>query len=111
MREAVLGSFESAAVTATDIDAGHVGNFVGELFAGQGHLGGMLAAIDPGCTALRPGVTRRLVPRGASLCLRPRLRSSAGRYDCVLVTGVELERNVPSAIAAQQSGRSHLGRP
>ena len=30
-----------------DIDSGHVGNFVGELFAGQGLLGGFFGLVHP----------------------------------------------------------------
>ena len=38
----------------------------------------------------------------ASLAILPAMAEiEAGRYDCVLVAGVELERNVPGALAAQ----------
>ncbi|RPI20943.1 MAG: thiolase domain-containing protein, partial [Actinobacteria bacterium] len=45
--ETVRAVLEDAAVRPEDIDACHVGNFVGELFTGQGHLGGMFAAVEP----------------------------------------------------------------
>ena len=41
MRDAVNGALEDAGLKASDIESGHVGNFVGELFTGQGQLGGM----------------------------------------------------------------------
>jgi acetyl-CoA C-acetyltransferase len=47
LHEAVTGALQRAEVDASQIDACHVGNFVGELFVGQGQLGGMFAAIDP----------------------------------------------------------------
>lgn len=40
MSEAMLGAFEETGVRPRDVEVGHVGNFVGELFTGQGMLGG-----------------------------------------------------------------------
>lgn len=38
--EVVLNGLEDAKLDPKDIDVGHVGNFVAELFTGQGMLGG-----------------------------------------------------------------------
>jgi len=104
MREAVQGALADARLEARDIEAGHVGNFVGELFTGQGQLGGMLAAIDPGFDGTPAGRHEAACASGSIALLAASAEIECGRYDCVLVTGVELERNVPGAVAAQHLG-------
>jgi acetyl-CoA C-acetyltransferase len=42
-----------------DIDSGHVGNFVGELFAGQGLLGGFFGLVHPDFDGLPPAPRSR----------------------------------------------------
>lgn len=104
MREAVQGALADAGLDAREIEAGHVGNFVGELFTGQGQLGGMLAAIDPGFEGTPAGRHEAACASGSIAMLAATAEIECGRYDCVLVTGVELERNVPGAVAAQHLG-------
>lgn len=104
MREAVQGALADARLDARDIEAGHVGNFVGELFTGQGQLGGMLAAIDPGFDGTPAGRHEAACASGSIALLAATAEIECGRYDCVLVAGVELERNVPGAVAAQHLG-------
>ncbi|MGO4390413.1 acetyl-CoA acetyltransferase [Variovorax sp. M-6] len=104
MRDAVQGALADAALDAREIESGHVGNFVGELFAGQGQLGGMLAAIDPGFYGTPAGRHEAACASGSIAMLAATAEIECGRYDCVLVTGVELERNVPGAVAAQHLG-------
>ena len=104
MRDAVLGALADAQLDARDIEASHVGNFVGELFTGQGQLGGMLAAVDPGFNGTPAGRHEAACASGSIALLAATAEIEAGRYDCVLVTGVELERNVPGAVAAQHLG-------
>ena len=48
LRDAVQGALERCRLDAASVQSAHVGNFAGELFAGQGQLNGMLAAVDPG---------------------------------------------------------------
>ena len=55
MRDAVMAALDDASLAPGDIQAGHVGNFVGELFTGQGQLGGMFEAIDPGFHGMPAG--------------------------------------------------------
>lgn len=104
MREAVQGALADARLDAREIEAGHVGNFVGELFTGQGQLGGMLAAVDPGFDGTPAGRHEAACASGSIALLAASAEIECGRYDCVLVTGVELERNVPGAVAAQHLG-------
>ncbi|KAB2898459.1 MAG: thiolase domain-containing protein [Burkholderiaceae bacterium] len=104
MREAVRGALLDSDLEASDIESGHVGNFVGELFAGQGLLGGMFEAIDPGFHGMPSGRHEAACASGSIALLSAMAEIEAGRYDCALVTGVELERNVPGATAAQHLG-------
>lgn len=104
MRDAVQGALDNTGLQANDIQAGHVGNFVGELFTGQGQLGGMFEAIDPGFHGMPAGRHEAACASGSIALLAATAEIEAGRYDCVLVTGVELERNVPGALAAQHLG-------
>lgn len=104
LRDAVQGALADTAIDASDIDTGHVGNFVGELFTGQGQLGGMLAAIDPALYGKPTGRHEAACASGSIAMLAATAEIEAGRYDCALVSGVELERNVPGHIAAQHLG-------
>lgn len=104
LRDAVQGALADAALQASDIESGHVGNFVGELFTGQGHLGGMLAAVDPDFYGTPAGRHEAACASGSIALLAATAEIESGRYDCVLVSGVEVERNVPGHEAA-----GHLG--
>ena len=104
LRASVQGALADARVEATDIASGHVGNFVGELFCGQGQLGGMLSAIDPGLYGTPAARHEAACASGSIAALAAMAEIESGRYDCVLVTGVELERNVPGAVAARHLG-------
>ncbi len=44
---ASLGALEDANLSPADVQKGFVGNFVGELFCNQGHLGSVLASAHP----------------------------------------------------------------
>ena len=45
--DAVLHGLERVGLEPSDIECGHVGNFVGDLFAGQGLLGGFFGLVHP----------------------------------------------------------------
>ncbi|MGY6534283.1 MAG: acetyl-CoA acetyltransferase [Pararhodobacter sp.] len=104
MRDAVQDALADAKLEAGQIDACHVGNFTGELFAGQGQLGGMFAAIDPALYGKPAGRHEAACASGSIALLTATAEIEAGRYDCVLVAGVELERNVSGKQAAQYLG-------
>ncbi len=104
LSEAVTGALQKSKVGAHEVEALHVGNFVGELFLGQGHLGGMFAAIDPGFYGTPAGRHEAACASGSIAMLAAMAEIEAERYDCVLVSGVEIERNVPGHIAARHLG-------
>lgn len=97
------------------LDAGavasiHVGNAFGELFTGQAQLGAMPATAVPelwGVPAMRH---EGACASGSLAVLAAMSEIEAGRYDCVLVLGLEQERNVPGDMAARYMGAAaHVG--
>ena len=48
LSQSVTGALEKTQLSASDVDVVHIGNFVGELFTGQGMLGGFFWSYSPG---------------------------------------------------------------
>lgn len=102
--DAQAGAFADTGLTPEAIESAHVGNFCAELFTGQGQLGGALSIAEPrlyGVPAMRHEAA---CASGGIAVLSAMAEIEAGRYDCVLVVGAELERNVPGAICAKHLG-------
>jgi acetyl-CoA C-acetyltransferase len=101
MREAIDGALASCRLDVDDIDAIHVGNAFGELYRGQGHLAAMVAQIKPEFVG-KPAMRHEAACASSSLgILTATAEIEAGRYDCVLVLGVEEEKNLPGDQASQ----------
>ena len=97
--EAVAGTLDGAGIAAGQIEAIHVGNAFGQLFTGQGQLGAMPATVEPLLWG-RPSARHEAACASGSVAVLSAMADiEAGRYDCVLVLGVEQERNVPGAQA------------
>ncbi len=101
MREAALAALESSATNAVDIDSAHVGNFVAELFTGQGHLAGVLVEEIPGLSGKPVNRHESACASGSMAVLAGMSEIEAGRSERVLVVGVEYMRNVGGAQAAE----------
>ncbi len=104
MREGVAGALAATDIEPGDVDVAHVGNFVAELFVGQGQLGGMFNAIDPAFASLPSARHEAACASGSMAVLAAMAEIEAGRYDLACVTGIELMRNVDG-----QTGANHLG--
>jgi acetyl-CoA C-acetyltransferase len=74
------------------------------MFAGQGHLGGLLVEADPAFAGLPTSRHEAACASGSVAALAAMADIQAGRYDTALVLGVELMRNVPGADAAKKLG-------
>lgn len=101
VREVTQQTLASARVDAGQIESIHVGNAFGQLYTGQGHLGAMPATVIPelwGVPAMRHEAA---CASGSLAVLAASAEIEAGRYDCVLVIGVEQEKTMPGAQAAQ----------
>lgn len=87
------------------VDRGYIGNFVGELFVNQGHLGAVLAGVDP---ALEGKPTMRVEGACASgglamLCGVDAIRAGA---DVVLVAGVEVQTTQSARVGGDYLARA-----
>ena len=90
--------------TPTDVEVGHVGNFAGELFCGQGHLGGLLVEADPAFVGLPTMRHESACASGSMAVLAAMADLEAGRYDCALVLGVEVMRTTDPLTVQQHLG-------
>jgi len=102
--EAVAGTLEGAGIDPADVEAIHVGNAFGQLFTGQGQLGAMPATVEPRLWGKPAARHEAACASGSVAVLSATADIEAGRYDCVLVLGVEQERNVPGAKAPEYLG-------
>ena len=89
---------------ATDLQAGHVGNFAGELFVGQGLLGGFFGEVHPALDGLPTARHEAACASGSVAILAASAEIEAGRYDLACVVGIEQMRNVPGQKAAENLG-------
>ncbi|CAN5917586.1 acetyl-CoA acetyltransferase [soil metagenome] len=93
-----------ARVDVADIDAIHVGNAFGELFTGQAQMGALPATARPALWGV-PASRHEAACASGSIAVLSAMRDiEAGVYECVLVVGVEQERNVSGEIAAKHMG-------
>jgi acetyl-CoA C-acetyltransferase len=87
-----------------DIEAGHVGNFAGELFAGQGLLGGFFGLAHPGFNGMPTARHEAACASGSVAILAAAAEIEAGRYDLACVVGFEQMRNLSGEQAARHLG-------
>jgi acetyl-CoA C-acetyltransferase len=94
VREATLGALEASRLDAQDVQSIHVGNAFAELQRQQAHLGAMVAQVVPELWGV-PAMRHEGACASSSLAaLTAMAEIEAGRYDCVLVLGVEEFRNL-----------------
>jgi acetyl-CoA C-acetyltransferase len=101
MRETVHGALAAVDVAPSEIEVAHVGNFAAELYAGQGHLGGLLVEAEPALAGVPTSRHEAACASGSMALLAAMADLEAGRYDVALVLGVELMRTRP-AVEAQR---------
>ncbi|HEY4059295.1 MAG TPA: acetyl-CoA acetyltransferase [Kofleriaceae bacterium] len=93
-----------ARIDIGEIDAIHVGNAFGELFTGQAQMGALPATARPALWGV-PASRHEAACASGSIALLSAMRDiEAGVYDCVLVVGVEQERNVSGEVGAKHMG-------
>ena len=102
--ETTQAGLEAADVAARDVDVIHIGNFAGELFCGQGLIGGMMAHVDPEFEGKPTSRHEAACASGSMAILAAMADIEAGRYGLAAVVGVELMRNVPGQRAAEILG-------
>ncbi|QBS44415.1 acetyl-CoA acetyltransferase [Nocardia sp. CS682] len=107
--DALMGTVVGQALATTDITPSeigviHVGNAFGQLFTGQGQLGGMPATVIPELWGVPAGRHEAACASGSMALLAAMTDLESGRYDCALVIGAELEKTVPGDVAAGYLG-------
>lgn len=104
MAEVLHNGLASAQLDPEEVETGHVGNFVGDLFAGQGLLGGFFGLVHPAWDGLPTSRHEAACASGSVAILAAAAEIEAGRYDLACVVGLEQMRNVPGLQAAQNLG-------
>jgi acetyl-CoA acyltransferase len=105
IRRAVIGALEKTGVPAAAIQKGWIGNFTGELFAKQGHLGAVLAAVHPDLDR-KPFARVEGACASGGLALLAGVESIAAGWDVVLVAGAEVQTTVNAAEGADYLARA-----
>jgi acetyl-CoA C-acetyltransferase len=104
LKAAVEGALAATQIEPAEVETAHIGNFVGELFRGQGQLGGLFASIDPAFAGIPAARHEAACASGSIAVLAAAAEIEAGRYDLACVAGVEEMRNVPGDQAAGYLG-------
>lgn len=104
MEAAVRDGLADASVEPGQIEVAHIGNFAGEMFAGQGMLGGFMGHIDPAFEGLPTSRHEAACASGSMAILAAMADLESERYGMAAVVGVELMKNVPGQTAAENLG-------
>ncbi len=102
--ETLNAGLEATGLEYRDLETGHVGNFTGELFNGQGILGGFFPMVDPALAGLPTSRHEAACASGSIALLAAAAEIEAGRYGLACVLGLEQMRNVPGDVAAKYLG-------
>lgn len=103
-RDSLHAGLAATGLLPGDVEVAHVGNFAAEVFCGQGHLGGFVAASDTKLAGIPASRHEAACASGsiAALCASADIES--GRYGLAAVIGIEQMRNVPGDQAAANIG-------
>ena len=85
--EALQGAITDAGIEPAQIDVGHVGNFVADLFAGQGLIGGFFGQAYPELASLPTSRHEAACASGSIAVLSAMRDIEAGHYDVACVLG------------------------
>jgi acetyl-CoA C-acetyltransferase len=103
-RDVAEAAFTATGIEPKDVETAQVGNFVGELFAGQGQLGGFFGHFHEDLAGIPTSRHVAACASGSIAILAASAEIEAGRYGLALVLGIELMRNVPGQRAAEYLG-------
>ena len=97
-------ALDACSIELSEIQSAHIGNFVAELFCGQGQLGGVLVQAFPELTGISATRHEAACASGSMAILGAMRDIEAGWHDLVAVSGVELMRNVDGKTASAYLG-------
>lgn len=110
LKGAVDAAFATTGIDPELVEKGYVGNFVGELFSQQGHLGAALAGSHPALVN-KPMTRVEAACASGGLALACAIDAIRGGTDVALVTGVEVQSNESARVGADYLARaSHYRR-
>lgn len=102
--ESIKGALTSTGVKGENIDRIYVGNFAGELFNSQGHLGAAVAGADHALMN-KPSMRLEAACASGGLACSEAVRAVRAGDDCVLAVGVEVQTE-----ADARTGGTYLAR-
>lgn len=102
--DSLCEAIANASIEPAEIEVGHVGNFVGELFTGQGLLGGFFGQVYPELSGIPTSRHEAACASGSIAILSAMREIEAGHYDTACVLGLELMRNVNGKTGAEYLG-------
>ena len=102
--EPLRGAVTDAGIDPEQIQTGHVGNFVAELFAHQGLVNGFFGHVFPELDGIPTARHEAACASGSMAILAAMNEILAGHVDLSAVVGIELMRNVPG-----ETGADYLG--
>ena len=105
LHNASLGAIENSGIAPEDIEKFYVGNFVGELFAKQGHLGAALAEAHPSFQ-YKPILRVEGACASGGLAVALGLEAIQSGSDLVLVVGAEVQTTVSAKEGADYLARA-----
>ncbi len=105
LKQAVDGAIEDTGVDPAQVDRLYLGNFTGELFINQGHMGAALAGSHP-AFAFKPAARLEGACASGGLAVLAGLDAIAAGADIVLVAGVEVQTTVSARIGADYLARA-----
>ncbi|MEQ1564892.1 MAG: beta-ketoacyl synthase N-terminal-like domain-containing protein [Myxococcota bacterium] len=107
---AVNGTLEETGTPAEAVDRAWIGNFVGELFSKQGHLGAAVVGANPGL-AYKPVTRVEAACASGGLAFSGAVESIQAGADVALVVGVEVQTTESARTGGDYLARaSHYAR-
>ncbi|MCK5797653.1 MAG: hypothetical protein KAI47_10745, partial [Deltaproteobacteria bacterium] len=103
--DAAIEALAGVGATAAAVDKAFIGNFVGELFTQQGHLGALLAAADPDLSG-KPIVRVEAACASGGVALALGFDAIQAGADVVLVVGAEVQNTVNAKTGADYLARA-----
>jgi acetyl-CoA acyltransferase len=105
LAKAVLDAFAATGADPEQIERGYVGNFVGELFSKQGHLGAALAGSHP-ALANKPMTRTEGACASGGLALACAVDAIRAGADSILVAGAEMQTSESARVGADYLARA-----
>ena len=102
--ETLTAGVAAAGIEPAQIESGHVGNFVGDLFARQGLLNGFFGHVFEELASIPTARHEAACASGSMAVLAAMNEILAGHVGVSAVVGLELMRNVPGATGAEYLG-------